>query len=159
MKKKFSVKWIGSKQPRKQRKYRANAPLHIRHKLMSANLKKDLKQKYAKKSIPIVKGDKVRIMKGEFKKRTGKIESVNLKKLKITMEGIQRTKKDGTKVSVYFDPSNLQIQELNLEDTKRKAVLERKIKKKEAELSEKKDANKINKKETNNQENVISKKK
>jgi hypothetical protein len=52
---------------------------------------------------------------------------VDLKKLRTTIEGIFRTKKDGTKVSVYFDPSNLQIKELNLEDKKRKNALERKI--------------------------------
>ncbi len=131
MKQKFSTKWIGSKQPRKQRKYRANAPLHIKRKFMSANLKKDLRKKYDRKSFVLRKGDKVRIMKGEFKKRNGKIEIVNLKKLKVSIEGIQRTKKDGAKVNVWFAPSNLQIQELDLEDKKRRIAIERKIKGKE----------------------------
>lgn len=126
MKQKFSPKWIASKQPRKQRKYRANAPLHIRHKMMSANLSKELRKKYSKRSFPVKKQDNVKIMRGEFKNRTGKIESVNLKRLRITIEGIYRTKKDGTKVGVYFNPSNLQIKELNLEDKKRRQALERK---------------------------------
>ena len=71
------------------------------------------------------KGDKVKIMKGEFKKKTGKIESVDLKRLRTTIEGLNRTKKDGTKIKVYFSPSNLQIQELNLEDKKRRIAIER----------------------------------
>jgi len=125
MKQKFSKQWKASKQPRKQRKYRANAPLNIRHKLISANLSKELRKKYGKRNFPIRKEDRVKIMKGEFKKKTGKIELVKLKKLKVTIEGIYRTKKDGTKVSVYFDPSNLQIQELNVEDKKRRQALER----------------------------------
>ena len=126
MKKEFSTKWIGSKHPRKQRKYLANAPLHIRHKLISVNLSKDLRKKYGKRNFPLRKDDEVRVMKGEFKGKTGKIESVDLKKLRVKIVGINRTKKDGTKLSVYFNSSNLQIKELNLEDRKRIQALERK---------------------------------
>ena len=126
MKKKFSKKWVGSKQPRKQRKYLANAPLHIRHKLMSTNLNKELRKKYGKRNFPLRKEDNVKIMRGKFKRKTGKIDSVDLKKLRVTIGGIHRTKKDGTKINVYFNPSNLQIQELYLEDKKRIKALERK---------------------------------
>src|SRR3989344_5196133 len=126
MKKQFSTKWTGSKQPRKQRKFRFNAPLHIRHKMISANLSKELRKKHGKRNFPLRKEDKVRIMTGEFKKKTGKIESVDLKKIRVSIAGINRTKKDGTKVAVYFHPSNLQITELNLDDKKRKLSLERK---------------------------------
>jgi len=125
MKKKFSKQWIKSKQPRKQRKYRANAPLHIKRKLMSANLDKELRKKYSRRSFPLRKGDSVKILRGEFKKRTGKIATVDLKKLRIAIEGIQRTKKDGSKINVWFNPSNLQIKELNLEDKKRRQAIER----------------------------------
>ena len=126
MKKKFSKKWIGSKQPRKQRKFRYNAPLHIRRNLMSVNFVKELRKKYGKRNFPIRKGDVVKIMRGEFKNKNGKVENVNSKKMKLMIEGIYRTKKDGTKVSVKFDPSNLQIKELELNDKKRKKALERK---------------------------------
>jgi len=133
MKQKFSTKWIGSKQPRKQRKYRANAPLHILHKMISSNLSKELRKKYGKRSFPVRKGDIVKIMIGEFKRKTGKVDSIDVKKSRIIIEGIFRTKKDGSKVGVYFDASNLQIKELNLEDIKRKKALERKT----ASVSEK----------------------
>jgi len=126
MKQEFSVKWKGSKQPRKQRKYKANAPLHVRRKMMSSNFSKELRKKYGKRNFPVRKGDIVRVMKGEFKGKTGKIENVDLKKLRVGIENIYRTKKDGTKVGVYFNTSNLQIKELNLEDAKRKKALERK---------------------------------
>ncbi len=125
MKQKFSKHWKASRQPRKQRKYRANAPLHIKRKFLSANLSKALKQKYGRKSFPLKKEDKVKIMKGEFRKKTGKINSVDLKKSRVSIEGLQRTKKDGTKINVWFNASNLQIQELNLEDKKRKMAIER----------------------------------
>lgn len=119
MKKKFSKAWKASSQSRKQRKYRANAPLHIRSKMLAANLSKALREKYKKRSFALRKGDNVKIMKGEFKGKTGKIGSIDLQKIKVAIEGIQKTKKDGTKVNVIFDPSNLQIQDLNLDDKMR----------------------------------------
>ena len=146
MKQKFSKKWISSIQPRKQRKFRANAPLHIRRKLMGANLSKELRRKYSKRSFPVRKEDSVKIMRGEFKGKTGKVNVVDYKKLRVTVDGINRTKKDGTKLAVYFHPSNLQIKELNLEDVKRKKALERKLTKSKRE-KEKKETEEVGKPE------------
>ena len=72
------------------------------------------------------KGDEVLIKQGEFKKKKGKITKINSYNLKVYIEGIQRSKKDGTKVDIPLEPSNLQITELNLEDKKRIISLERK---------------------------------
>ena len=119
MKSKFSKSWISSKHPRKQRKYRENAPLHRKHKFLSAHLSKDLRAKYSKRSLPLRKGDEVLIMRGSFRKKKAKVASVNLKKSIVTLEGIQRTKKDGSKIAVYFYPSTLQIISFNLDDSKR----------------------------------------
>ncbi len=119
MKQKFSIKWKKSKQKRKQRKYRFKAPLHIKHKMLSSNISKELRKKYGKKSIPLRKNDIVKIMRGKFKKKKGKIIMVNLKKQWAYIEGIQKSKKDGSKVNIPLNASNLQIQELNLEDKKR----------------------------------------
>lgn len=126
MKKQFSTSWKGSKLPRKQRKYLAEAPLHIRHKFLNANLSKELRKKYNKRSLPLRKGDEVLVMRGAFKKKKAKITSVDLKNIRAVIEGIQRTKRDGSKVNVYFHPSSLQIQSLNLDDKERLAVLQRK---------------------------------
>ena len=137
MKKDFSVKWIASRQKRKQRKYRFNAPLHIRHKFLSANLSKELRKKYSKRSLPLRKGDSVKIMRGKFQGKTGKITKVDLKRMKVSVENIQMQKKDGTKVNVWLDPSKLQITDLNLEDKKRIEKL-KKEKAEEKNASEKK---------------------
>ena len=58
-------------------------------------------------------------MRGEFKRKTGKVDRVDLKRTRISIQGIQRAKKDGTKISVWFAPSNLQITELNMDDKER----------------------------------------
>ena len=115
-----------SKQPRKQRKFLHNAPLHIRHKIMSANLSKELREKYNRRSLPVRKGDKEEIMRGDFKGHQGKIERVDLKNYKVYVEGATIQKVDGTTTYFPIHPSNLQIIELNLEDEKRLKVLERK---------------------------------
>ncbi|MEM3112816.1 MAG: 50S ribosomal protein L24 [Candidatus Pacearchaeota archaeon] len=130
MKKKFSTKWLRSKQVRKQRKYRKNAPLHKKLKMMGAHLSKELRKKYGKRSLPLRKGDEVKILRGEFKKKTGKVSMVDIKKQFVIIEGIQRKKKEGTKVNVPFHPSNLLIQSLALEDKKRLNVVNRNGKKK-----------------------------
>lgn len=119
MKREFSKYWVGSKQPRKQRKYLAKAPLHIKAKLMSSGLSKELRERHKTRSIPIRKGDTVKVLVGNFKKKTGKISIVDRKKIRVAIEGLQRTKKEGSKVNVWFHPSNLQITELNTDDKKR----------------------------------------
>jgi large subunit ribosomal protein L24 len=128
MKRNFSKHWKSSKQPRKQRKYRARAPLHIKQKFLSSNLSKELRKKYQRRSALLRKGDTIKIMRGNFKRKTGRIEKVDIKRTRISIEKIQRTKKDGTKAEVFFDPSNLQIKELNLDDKERIKSLERKVK-------------------------------
>ncbi len=123
MKKKFSIKWIGSKQPRKQRKYRANAPLHLKKKFVKVNLSKALRNKAGKKNLQAKKGDKVKVMRGKFKGKEGKILNVMIKESKIVVDGIQVTKMDGSKANVKLQPSNLQITELaerkNMQTTKK----------------------------------------
>jgi len=118
----WSCSWKSSKKPGKQRKYRYNAPLHVRHKLMAAHLSKELRKKYEKRSIPIRKGDKVKIMRGKFKNKTGEVEQVILDKYRVYIKDIRREKVDGTKVRVPFHPSNLMITELKTEDKKRLKV-------------------------------------
>jgi len=119
MKKLFSTKWIGSSQPRKQRKYVAKAPLHIKRKLLGVNLSKTLRDKQKIRSIVVRKGDKVKIMRGKEKGKEGKVIEVKTKLLKIYIEGLQRKKQDGSKVNIPVRASNLQIIELNMEDKKR----------------------------------------
>ena len=120
MKQKFSKHWEASKQPRKQRKFIANAPLHIKRKFLSVNLSKDLRKKHRQRNVVVVKGDTVKIMRGKFSKKQGKVTEVKIKLQKIYIENIQRKKTDGSKVNIPLRPSNLQIVELNLEDRKRK---------------------------------------
>ena len=119
MKQKFNKNWNASKKPRKQRKYLANAPIHLKKQNISSNLSEDLRKKYKKRSLSLRKGDKVKVMRGKMRGKEGKITQVMLKVSKVIIDGIQIKKKDGSKVNIKMEPSNLQLIELNLEEKKR----------------------------------------
>ncbi len=136
MKQKFSKSWKASKQVRKQRKYIANAPLHIKRKLLSVNLSKDLREKHGRRNISVIKNDIVKVLRGKYKEKQGKIIEVYTKKTMLAIEGIQVKKQDGSKVNVKLKPSNLQIIELNLDDKKRMKKINR-IEKKDEKLKDK----------------------
>jgi len=123
----FSKAWKSSKQPRKQHKYRYHAPLHLRQKMVSAHLAENLIKEYKRRSMTARKGDEVLIMRGEFKGKSGKITDVNLKKLKIFVDVAKKKKVSGQEVQLPIDPSNVKITKLNLDDKKRKGILERKL--------------------------------
>lgn len=93
---------------------------------MKSLLAKELKTKYGKKNAIIRKGDTVKVMRGQFKGKTGKVSKVDYKKIKVMIEGIEIIKKDGNKVPYPIHPSNIMITTLKLEDKKRTAKLERK---------------------------------
>ncbi len=138
MKKKFSKAWKSSKQVRKQRKYRYNAPLHIKQKFVHVHLSKELKKKYGRRNLGLKKGDKVKVMRGQFKKHTGNVERIDLKKTKVYLSGIEITKKDGSKTTYPITPSNLIITELNLDDKMRQKIIDRKSGNKTKSTKEKK---------------------
>jgi len=123
MKKSWSNEWISSVQPRKQRKYIHNAPLHIKHKLLSVHLAPVLRERYGTRAIPVRKGDKVKVMRGSSKGFSGPIEKISLKKLEIFIEGLKVKKVDGTEVLKAVKPSNIMITELNTDDKARQSKL------------------------------------
>src|SRR3989338_3441733 len=112
--KEWSKSWVRSGNPRKQRNYVRNAPLHIIRKLMSVRLSKDLKTKFNKRNFPVRKGDKVKVMVGQFKGKIANVNKLVLKNKCVHLDDIFTVKRDGNKVPVTFNPSNLMITELNL---------------------------------------------
>jgi large subunit ribosomal protein L24 len=126
MKAHFSKTWKSSTQVRKQRKYRYNAPFHLRAEFLNVHLSKELIKKYGRRAIRVRKGDKVRILRGNAKKKEGNVERVDTKKSKVFVTKVETERKDGTKALRPLDPSNLMIIELGTEDKNRKKILERK---------------------------------
>ncbi len=119
MNKDFSKHWQKSKKPGKKIKFLKNAPLHVKKKLVRANLSKELREKSGKRSFGLRRDDKVKIVRGQFKGKSGKVESVIVKKAKSYITGIETIKKEGSKTKYPINVSNLVIENLNLEDKKR----------------------------------------
>jgi len=114
-----------SAQPRKQRKLLFNAPLHRRRKWLAAHLDEPLLLKYDRRSLPVVKGDTVKIMRGIFRGHVNKVIKVDVKRGFVEVEGAIMTKADGKKVAKPIHPSNLLITKLNLTDPWRRKKLEK----------------------------------
>ncbi len=102
-----------------------NAPMHRLSKLMSAYLSPELREKYNRRSFPIRVGDKVKVVKGEFKGVEGKVTGVDRKRQMISVENVTIKKADGTTVQRPIHVSNVMITELSLDDEHRKKALVR----------------------------------
>jgi len=127
MKAEWSKDWNSSIKPRKQRKFRYNAPLHIKQKFVTVHLSPELRKKYTMRSTNLRKGDKIIIIRGQHRKKKGNVDRVMLRRGKVFVEGIESVKKEGTTTQIALEPTNLMITELNLDDKKRRAKLEKNI--------------------------------
>ena len=96
---------------------------------MTAPLSKDLRKKHSVRSLPIRKDDEVMVVRGTYKNRDGKVTQVHRKKFVIHIERITREKNNGATVNIGIHPSKVMITKLHL-DPDRKALLERKDRKK-----------------------------
>jgi large subunit ribosomal protein L24 len=111
------------KNPGKQRKMLFNAPAHKRHKMMAAPVSSELAAQKGAKTLPVRKGDTVRVLRGDNKGFEGKVSRVDLKTYRIYMEGLTREKVDGTNIFLAVHPSKVQIRSLNLDDKYRKETI------------------------------------
>jgi len=114
-----------SKHPGKQRKWLAKSPLHSRHKMVSAALSGELKGKYGRNSLPVRRGDTVKVMRGTLRGHSGEVLRVEPSKRRIYVQGVTAKKSDGTDVEKPVHPSNVMITELHEEDKERRDVLAR----------------------------------
>jgi len=112
-----------SSQPRKQRKARYNAPQHVRGSLLHAALSKELQGQYKRRNIRVIKGDTVKVLRGDHAGSVGLVDFVITKDARIVVDGVSVKKADGTEVPRPIDPSNVVITVLKLEDKRREQKL------------------------------------
>ena len=118
---------VESSKPSKQRGLHYNMPLHRLNKALSSNLDKKLRGELEMRSLPLRKGDTVKIVRGSKKGKTGKIARIHHSKRQVFIEGVNRKKSDGTEILVPLQASNLAIIEIDRSDERR--VKGKKIKK------------------------------
>jgi large subunit ribosomal protein L24 len=114
-----------STKPRKQRYNLHNAPLHKKRKWISSHLAENLLLKYDRRSIPVVKGDTVKVMRGNYRGHEDKISKVNVRDQTIEIEGVTITTAKGTKIAKPIHASTLLITKLNVTDKWRRRKLEK----------------------------------
>jgi large subunit ribosomal protein L24 len=115
----------GSRKPSTARRNMYNAPNHKKRKYISAPLSPNLRVEYGTRSMPVIADDTVSITKGDRKLAEGRVLRVNTKDLKIYVEGVTRTRQDGSTVQIPIRAENVMITRLNLDDSWRRDMLER----------------------------------
>ena len=115
----------------------------VRSVQTAASLSSELRKKFGKRSARIVKGDTVKILRGEFYGTAGKVTKILTQKNSINVDGVKREKTKGEKVDVPIHATNVIITGLNDDDKWRMNKLQgnskdslKKIKQKEAEERE-----------------------
>ena len=99
--------------------------MHVKSRFLHAHLDKELREKYKKRSFRVITGDKIKVMRGQFRGKEGKVERVDLKKGRVYVTKVEKEKIDGSRMLYPLQPSNLLITELKLDDKKRVARLKR----------------------------------
>ena len=116
-----------SSKARNQRKMRANAPAHIKRKMLSSHLSADLQKEYGKRSARVCLGDTVMVLRGgeDIRGVEGKVIGVMTDEGRITIEGVTINQAENTEVARPIHASNVVITKLNLDDAWRKDALKR----------------------------------
>ncbi|MGI0024167.1 MAG: 50S ribosomal protein L24 [Nitrososphaera sp.] len=94
----------------------ADVPKHRRDGMLSAPLADSLRELYKKRTVRVVRGDSVKVMRGEYKGVEGKVENVDTERGTLNIEGVQREKIRGGQVKVPIHASKVMITNLKLED-------------------------------------------
>ena len=114
-----------SSKARVQRKKQYNAPTHTKSKMLGAHLSADLREKYGVRSVRVVRGDTVVVVRGneEIRGLEGKVLEVFLDSNRVSIDGITINQADGTAVAKTVHTSNLVVVKLNLADEWRKDII------------------------------------
>ena len=116
-----------SKQARKQRKAKYNAPEHVRSRAVASHLSESLSKEFKRRTARVIEGDTVKVVRGDdsVKGVEGKVSKVNTKTGRLTIEGITMPKADGTQKARPVHASNVVITKLDFTDNQRRGRLHR----------------------------------
>ena len=101
-----------------------NTSKHILDSRICSSLTDDLRKQYGRRSARVVKGDTVKVMRGEYAGIEGKVEKVTTERGTLAIEGVQREKIKGGNVKVQIHASDVTIMSFNLQDKYRQTKLQ-----------------------------------
>jgi len=113
--------------PTKARNYQIYLAPHARRsKQLGSPLSKELRKKYGKRSMRVILGDTVKVLRGEYRGVDGKVSKISTQNGNLAIEGVKKEKSKGEKFDVLIKTSKVIITGLNLDDHWRKTKLQRK---------------------------------
>jgi len=113
--------------PTKARNYQIYLAPHARRsKQLGSPLSKELRKKYGKRSMRVILGDTVKVLRGEYRGVDGKVSKISTQNGNLAIEGVKKEKSKGEKFDVLIKTSKVVITGLNLDDHWRKTKLQRK---------------------------------
>ena len=119
---------------------------------LSGSLSNELRKKYGKRSVRIVEGDTVKVVRGEFSGVDGKVTKISLSDNGVNIEGVKKDKIKGDKFDVFIHSTNIVITSINSDDKWRINKLEGKKPRTERVVEEKP---KVIKEEGNTKESKV----
>ncbi|MCI0562587.1 MAG: 50S ribosomal protein L24 [Nitrososphaera sp.] len=97
---------------------------HQLDKMLSARLSDTLREQYKKRTVRVIKGDSVKVLRGEYKGVEGKVDRVDVERGTLNIEGVQREKIRGGQVKVPIHASKVMIINLKLDDKYRSSKMQ-----------------------------------
>ncbi len=112
-----------SRQPRRQRLALFSADTFERRRRMSVPLSRELRTRYGRRSLPVRKGDTVRILTGSYVGREERVAKVDRRGLSVTLDNVTGKTADQKMKPLPIRTSHLLLTRLNLSDAWRRRVL------------------------------------
>jgi ribosomal protein uL24 len=114
---------ISPHSPRRQRKALYTASTFERRRRMTVPLSRDLRGRFRTRSVPIRKGDTVRVLSGSFVGREERVAKVNRRSYSVVLDNVTLKTGEEKLKPLPIRTSHLVITRLNLSDPWRRRVL------------------------------------
>src|SRR5580700_1678692 len=112
-------------QPRRQRKAVFTADHQERRRRMAVPLSRELRTRYGRRSLPVRKGDTVRVLAGSYSTvgEERRVARVDREHYRLTLDNVTTKTADAKLKPLPIRPSHLVLTKLNLSDAWRRRVL------------------------------------
>jgi|SRR5580700_6427595 large subunit ribosomal protein L24 len=112
-------------QPRKQRKAVFTANHQERRRRMAVPLSRELRTRYGRRSLPVRKGDTVRVLAGSYSTvgEERRVAKVDREHYRLTLDNVTTKTADAKLKPLPIRPSHLVLTKLNLSDPWRRRIL------------------------------------
>ncbi|HXQ48420.1 MAG TPA: 50S ribosomal protein L24 [Thermoplasmata archaeon] len=109
--------------PRRQRKSVYDATTFQRRILMTVPLSRELRRRFHRRSVPVRKGDTVRVMSGSFVGREERVAKIDRRGYSVTLDNVTLKTGEAKLKPLAIKTSHLVVTKLNLADAWRRRTL------------------------------------